>query len=59
MWLLSKPEVVQVLCDFFCVCVALKPGMQADTEKLEKEFEKDLSYKLIFDKLEKSNINRF
>lgn len=48
MWLLSMPEVVviQVLHDIF---VAPKPGIIANTEKLQKEFEKDLSHKLKFE----------
>lgn len=48
MWLLSMPEVVviQVLRDIF---VAPKPGIIANTEKLQKEFEKDLSHKLKFE----------
>lgn len=46
MWLL-KPEVVviQVSCDFFVV-----PERGNNSEKLQKEFEKDLSHK---QKLEK------
>jgi len=48
MWLLSMPEVVviQVLRDIF---VAPEPGIIANTEKLQKEFEKDLSHKLEFE----------